>query len=319
MQESRQTLHRQWALLQQIPRAPGAVGTQILMTRLKELGFQVDVRTIQRDLLSLSTVFPLSSGEEGRAGRWFWSEEARVTELPGMSVHTAIAFRLAEEHLLPLLPKTTLQHLRGHFRRAKDLLRGQASNRFGLWPDKIGMITREPALLPPPSVSSAVQAAVEQALLDDRQLEVIHEYETKHERLTWKQVRSHLKKGKPAVIYPKLAKSYVVHPWGLVLRDRVFYLIGMVKDYPYLRHLTLHTISRARVLDEVARRPKGFRLQRYIRKEQFDADLIDEYLWCGWPEILKHDRHTYDQARSGKKRLTPRDFMKIGKKSEKRQ
>lgn len=241
------TVRRHWTLLQQIPRAPASIGTRTLATRLKELGYRVNVRTIQRDLVTLSTVFPLSSLEEGRAGHWFWSEDARVMDLPGMDVPTALAFRLAQEYLTPLLPQTTLRHLASHFRRAEELLTGQGANRFGLWPEKVCALTRGPVLLNP-VIPSGVQTAVEQALLDDRQLQVVY-------------------RAKDA----KDAKQYVVHPCGLVLRDGMMYLIGTLKDYPDLRHLALHRMTAAQVLDAPVRRPKRFTLRRYIREEQFFA------------------------------------------------
>jgi hypothetical protein len=168
-------------------------------------------------------------------------------DLPGMDAPTALAFRLAQEYATPLLPRTTLRHLAGHFRRAEELLAGHRSSRFGLWPEKVCAITRGPALLPP-VVPSGVQAAVEQALLDDRQLQIAY-------------------RAKDA----KDAKRYVVHPCGLVFRDGMMYLIGTVNEYSDLRHLALHRMTAAQVLDAPARRPKGFSLRRYICEEQFFA------------------------------------------------
>lgn len=247
MPVAKDTVRRHWTILQQIPRAPGSIGTRTLTARLKDLGYRVDVRTIQRDLVTLSTVFPLGSLDEGRAGRWFWSEDARVMDIPGMDAPTALAFRLAQEYVTPLLPQATLRHLAGHFRRAEELLAGQGANRFGLWPDKVCAITRGPALLHP-VVPSEVQTAVEQALLDDRQLQIVY-------------------RAKDAAD----AKRYVVHPCGLVLRDGMLYLIGTVKDYPDLRHLVLHRMTAAQVLDAPVRRPKGFSLRQYVCEEQFFA------------------------------------------------
>ena len=247
MQTVKDTLLRQWTMLQQIPRAPGAIGTTALAGRLMELGYPVDVRTIQRDLVKLSTVFPLSSMEEGRASRWFWDKEARVMDLPGMDVATALAFRLGQEYLTPLLPKTMLRHLSGHFRRAEELLTGRRASRLGLWPEKVCAITRGPALVQP-VIPPDVQTAVEQALLDDRQLEVVYRPKDVNE-----------------------TKRYVVHPCGLVLRDGMMYLIATLKDYPDLRHLALHRMTAAEVMDQAARRPKGFELRRYVRQEQFFA------------------------------------------------
>jgi len=189
----------------------------------------------------------LSSQAEGRASRWFWSRDARIMDLPGIDMPTALAFRLAKEYLSPLLPKTMLRHLDSHFRRAEELLTGQGTNRLGLWPEKVCAITRGPALLQP-VIPLGVQTAVEQALLDDRQLQVVYRPKDAND-----------------------TKRYVVHPCGLVFRDGMIYLIGTLKDYPDLRHLALHRMTDAEVLDLPARKPKGFELRRYVREEQFFA------------------------------------------------
>jgi predicted DNA-binding transcriptional regulator YafY len=247
MRTAKDTVRRQWILLREIPRAPRSIGTRTLGLRLNELGYRVDIRTIQRDLVTLSTVFPLSTVEEGRASRWFWGEDAPVMDVPGMDVPMALAFRLAQEHITPLLPQVIVRHLAGHFRRAGECLARGGANHFSLWPEKVCTVTRGPALVPP-MISQGVQGAVEQALIGDQQLEVV--YRAKQE---------------------KEAKQYVIHPCGLVIRDGIFYLIGTVKDYPDVRHLALHRMTTARVLSASARRPKGFTLKKYVREEQFFA------------------------------------------------
>ncbi len=244
MPTARDTVRRQWALLQEIPRAPGSIGTSALLVRLREQGYTVNVRTIQRDLNTLSTVFPLSSSEEGRASRWFWSEAAKVVDVPGLDVPTALAFQLAREYLQPLLPQVVHRRLAGHFQRAEECLRQETTNQLSLWPDKVCVISRGPALRPP-SINAAVQMAVEQALLHERQIQLV--YRSKH---------------------GDQPKRYVAHPCGLVIRDGVFYLIATLRDYPNLRHLALHRISIAEVMRDRAKRLSGFTLKKYVAKEQ---------------------------------------------------
>ncbi len=244
MPTARDAVRRQWALLKEIPRAPGSIGTSALLVRLKEQGYVVNVRTIQRDLITLATVFPLSSSEEGRASRWFWSEAAKVVDVPGLDVSTALAFQLAREYLQPLLPQVVHRRLAGHFQRAEECLSRQTTNQLSLWPDKVCVISRGPALRPPP-INAAVQMAVEQALLHERQLQLV--YRSKHD---------------------DQPKRYVAHPCGLVSRDGVFYLIATLRDYPDLRHLALHRISIAEVMRDRAKRPSGFTLKKYVAEEQ---------------------------------------------------
>jgi len=241
-------------MLQTIPRHPASVGTRELKEKLEEDGYRIDVRTIQRDLGRLSDVFALTCEEKGKALRWYWAEDARVMDIPGMESATALAFRLAQEHLAPLLPQSTLRHLEPHFRRAKEVLAPTRGNKLGLWPDKVLVIGHGTALTPP-SVTQDVQNAVYRALLEDRQIEV-----------TYKSKAS----DRP--------KSYPLNPLGLVFRDGVVYLVGMAKEYLDIRHFALHRMSTPKVLETSCRRPPEFNLHAYAKKEQFFAYPVSQGL-----------------------------------------
>ena len=179
--------------------------------------------------------------------RWFWLEDAKVMDIPGMDASMALAFRLAEEHLTLLLPQATLKHLEPHFQSAREIVSPGRGNRLGLWPDKVCVVGRGPELKPPP-IKSDVQDAVYRALLEDRQIEVTY-------------------KRKDA----EQPKSYPINPLGLVFRDGVVYLVGTAKDYPDVRHFVLHRMSAPKVLDTPCRRPPGFDLHAYVKQEQVFA------------------------------------------------
>ncbi len=241
-------------MLQKVPRAPGSIGTRELKAKLEEDGYEVDVRTIQRDLGKLSGLFPLASEERGKANRWCWAEGARVMDIPGMEPTAALAFRLAEEYLSPLLPQATLQHLGPHFKRAKEVLKPTRGSKLSLWPDKVLVIGHGPALTPP-HIRPEVQGAASRALLEDRQLEVTY-------------------KRKDA----EKPKSYPINPLGLVFRDGVVYLVGTAKEYPDVRHFALHRMSAPKVLNTSCRRPPGFNLHTYVKQEQFFAYPVSQGL-----------------------------------------
>ncbi len=256
MKEATDTILRQWSMLQKIPRAPRSIGTRELKAKIEEDGYGVDVRTIQRDLGKLSRLFPLASEERGKANRWFWAEDAKVMDIPGMEPTVALAFRLAEEHLVRLLPQATLKHLEPHFTRAKEILKPLRGTKLGLWPDKVLVIGHGPALTPP-HVRPEIQDAVSRALLEDRQIEVTY-------------------KRKDA----EQPKSYPVNPLGLVFRDGVVYLVGTAKEYPDVRHFVLHRMSAPKVLDAPCRRPPGFDLHTYVKQEQIFAYPVSRgHIW----------------------------------------
>lgn len=282
MKEATDTILRQWSMLQKVPRHPGSVGTRELKNQLEEEGFQVDVRTIQRDLGKLSILFPLANEEQGKAMRWFWPEDAKVMDIPGMEPAAALAFRLAEEYLGPLLPQATLKHLEPHFLRAKEVLVPPRGNRLGLWADKVRVIAWGPALFLP-KVRADVHDAVYQALLEDRQIEI-----------TYKRKDS------------EQPKTYPVNPLGIVFREGVVYLICTVKDYGDVRHLPLHRMSSAKMLDTPCLRPKGFDLDVFIKgNEALDYPMSREAMQL---KVLfdKHSAtHLEERPLSKNQRLTP--------------
>lgn len=76
---------RQWLILSLLPKAPRRIDAAALEERLKERGTPVHRRTIQRDLLELSAIFPLVSDERTKPYGWRWSEDAEfMCTLPAM-------------------------------------------------------------------------------------------------------------------------------------------------------------------------------------------------------------------------------------------
>ncbi|HYQ52825.1 MAG TPA: WYL domain-containing protein [Pseudomonas sp.] len=79
---TRATLSRQWALLRQLPsRSPGITSAE-LVWRLRDVGFSVSKRTVERDLNDLSLIFPLERNDKSIPFGWHWSAKA-VGELRG--------------------------------------------------------------------------------------------------------------------------------------------------------------------------------------------------------------------------------------------
>ncbi|MFJ4157831.1 WYL domain-containing protein [Pseudomonas sp. NPDC089752] len=79
---TRATLSRQWALLRQLPsRSPGTTSAE-LVWRLRDVGFNVSKRTVERDLNELSLIFPLERNDKSIPFGWHWSANV-VGELRG--------------------------------------------------------------------------------------------------------------------------------------------------------------------------------------------------------------------------------------------
>ena len=66
------TLSRQWQLLQLLPnRHPGSTCAELL-ARLEDAGHHTSRRTVERDLVELSQIFPLQINNKGTPQGWYW-------------------------------------------------------------------------------------------------------------------------------------------------------------------------------------------------------------------------------------------------------
>jgi hypothetical protein len=129
-----ETFLRQWLMSILIPRHPREKDAAALQRGLAEQGYSVSRRTIQRDLQDLSVQFPLRCDEHSKPFTWQWMAGGSVIDIPGMEPAAALAFRLAETYLKPLLPRSTLRYLDPHFRRAGEVLAGGKGAGIGMWP-----------------------------------------------------------------------------------------------------------------------------------------------------------------------------------------
>jgi predicted DNA-binding transcriptional regulator YafY len=234
------TVFRQIEILRMIPRHPRKVAVTEIHKRLARDDYNITVRSIQRDLLSLAGRFAITSDEAKPQG-WSWIGEP--IQLPTLDPQAALAFSLVEHFLKPLLPKATLSSIEPHFRSAQGVL--SSSPRLASWPDKIRILPRGLALQPP-KISAEIQSTIYDALFEERKV--------------------HMKYLPRDVAKPK---EYDVNPLGIVLRDQVSYLVCTLWDYEDVIQLALHRIREAALLDEPVHRPKDFTLDGYIREGAF--------------------------------------------------
>ena len=234
-----------------LPRHPDGIGTNALQSKLERDNpeYSVSLRTMQRDLERLSSIFPISCIERGRGKYWFWTEKDALTQIPDMGEPTALALRMAEEYLQAVLPPPTLKLLRPYFRHARAVL---ADTELGAWASKVRIIHRGPDLIPP-AVPTGVHDAVYEALLGGKQLRVMYR-----------------RRGSTA------SSERFLHPAGLVTRTGIIYLVASVGDYSDLRHFALHRMTGAQVLAEKARPASGFSLDQHVRADDAFAYPLSE-------------------------------------------
>jgi len=263
--KSYETLKRQWLLLNRMPHR-GRKGTKYFQEALREMGLDVSLRTIQRDLKELSRQFPLVSDEERISG-WKWSEDAAVFDIPGMDPHVALAFKMIDLHLGKMLPESCLGFLKPYGKRAGEVLNQLDDSGVAQWPKKIARISRH-LTLEPPEIDRFVLSTIYDGLLLEQQLEISYCNRVDNE-----------------------TQQGVVHPLGLVFVDNVAYLVCTFWEYHDLRQIALHRMSSAQLLDDPSRTPTGFKLKDYIASGKFDFPQTEGkiQLKCLFdPYVAKH-------------------------------
>jgi predicted DNA-binding transcriptional regulator YafY len=240
-------LLRQWRMLHLIPRSPRVIGTSELVDRLSDAGYEVDIRTVQRDLNTLSDVMPLVSDQRKPQG-WCWLATASQFNIPGLEPEAALAFQMAQAHLQSVLPASTLASLKPWFDSARVVL-DERSNTLAAWPHKIRVLARGlPVTIP--VILSEVQAAVYQAVLLDKKLSIVYERPGDKPDAGQLPVR-------------------VVSPLALVVRSGIVYLVCIHDGHADPRQLAMHRMRSAEMLTDAAARPDGFSIDGYIAEGEF--------------------------------------------------
>lgn len=241
MTTANNTLVRQWHILQKLPKAPRKISSAAICRSLDADGFAVSKRTVERDLILLAGAFPIECDSRDKPYGWSWGRDARPLSIPGLSLHEALTFELVRQHLTPLLPTSTLAHLRPYFDMASRTLESEGGQTAtSRWPDKVRAVPASQPLLPP-SVADGVQDAVYEALLNDRQIQIAYR-----------------KKGSTSTV------EYRVHPLAIVQRGQITYLVCSLNDNPDTRLLVLHRIESVAVLDAPVCRLADFDLDEYL-------------------------------------------------------
>lgn len=252
MKRSADTLFRLLTLLQKIPHSPQRKSTSELVSALRADGFELTVRTLQRDLNHLSAKFPLLADTEGKVNYWCWSDRDKILQIPTMLPSTALAFKLARDYLQPLLPTDTLYELTPYFMRADEVL---SNTTLADWSARVRTISKGP-LLQAPKISSEVQHVIYTALLEAKQCEVTYQALGKTD-----------------------GKVYLVNPLALVIRDQVIYLLATFWDYDDVRQLALHRIQKAQLCETPVQPVPGFDLDDYIKNQQgFAYPILDKQI-----------------------------------------
>ncbi|MGL5252620.1 MAG: helix-turn-helix transcriptional regulator [Moraxella sp.] len=246
------TTARQWQILSQLDRKRW-LGTTHIKEQLDLMGFDISLRTIQRDLNSLAERFPIEKNNTNPQG-WRWREDAPMQSLPHMNLSQAVAFSMIKHHLTQLLPPAILDELIPWFDLANRQLK--ESKVANTWLDRVRILSANQPLIPP-AVNHDAKEAVYQALFQNKQL-----------------IASYKARGREE------AQQYILNPLAIVQRGVVIYLIASRDDKSLeeVRQFALHRFESAEVSTVDAQTPTDFKLDHYLNTGAmgFNFPLFDQ-------------------------------------------
>ena len=232
------TTARQWQVLSQLQRNRW-VGTTHVYEQLILAGFDISLRTVQRDLNALAKRFPIEKNNANPQG-WRWEDDAPLQSLPHMNLSQAVAFNMVEANLSQLLPPVILDELFPWF----DLARRQLKNSkvTHSWIDRVRI---EPATQPlvAPHIDLESKDNIYHALFYQLQIKACYTRSNKSE-----------------------ASEYILNPIAIIQRGVIIYLLATRTDDSdnTIRTFALHRFATVEILESAAKTPDNFQLDNYL-------------------------------------------------------
>ena len=231
-------------LLRRIPRNRKISASEV-HEQLDAIGIHRDIRTIQRQLETLSERFDIERDDSNRPYGYRWKEQSRGLMLPYLSEHESLLLQLAHQHLENLLPVDTMRTLNGFFEQASRNLTFENNAKLAKqWLSKVRVVNTTQPLLPP-SIRAGVFETISHALYNNQWLEI--DYVNAEGKQTVKEVM----------------------PLGLAQQGTTLYLVCRFKDYDNERILALHRFNSVKASLRTFTYPKDFDLQRYDAQGRF--------------------------------------------------
>ena len=240
---------RQWEMLKLLPSHEPGMAISDIRQSLADLGYDVNRRTVERNLEALESLFPITHGD-GKPYGWYWTNK-KAFETLGLSITDALTLHLLGRFVKQLLPVATTRQLEPLFELAESKLATQAeSNEIARW---VSLVAVEGSGLPaiPPPINTVILETVQGALLKSEQLKI-----------------RYTKAGADT------AKEYTVNPIGLLQRGEKTYLVATNTKYSNPATYALHRIEKAERTSVPAVIPKDISLQRFV--DEGDAQFFNK-------------------------------------------
>ena len=244
---------RQIVTAELIPRYPRKISANQIQENLKDRGYDITLRSVQRDLQQLARIFPLISDESSIPFGWSWERAAPGHEFPSMDPVEALTFSLAAQYLEPLMPRANLKKIDEFFQRAEKVLLGDEKSKLSRWRKRVKVIP-ESIRFKLPNVKTKVRQVIYQAVYSGFKFKA--RYRKRGERK---------------------ASSRLINPLGIVVKGSMTYLICMIdQDFETPRYLPLQRFESAELLDAYSEDPPNFNLDEFIHENNLGFTFSKE-------------------------------------------
>ena len=247
---------RQIAMLELIPRSPRKTYIKEIKDKLSDRGFEIDERSIQRDLIALERTLPLVCDSRDKPYGWSWAKSSDGIQAPAMDPVEAFTLSLAEQYLEPLMPKASFKRIGILFDRANAVLKEQSPKLINRWRQRVRVLP-EMLRFKRPHIDNSVEQALYEAAFEAKQIKALYR-----------------KRGETK------SNTRLIHPLGLVMKGSINYLIGMMdEDEENPRRLPLHRFEQVTIIDKKSKEPKNFDLDKFIHINNLSFEFSKKLYW----------------------------------------
>lgn len=113
---------RQWHIIQKLVASEHYLSSQNIKDYLANIGIQSDIRTIQRDLQSLSELFPIECNKDDKPYSWRWQQLAHTKNK--LTLKQALVFVLIDKELHGVIPDDIFEVIKPLIVRSRYTLAG---------------------------------------------------------------------------------------------------------------------------------------------------------------------------------------------------
>lgn len=234
-----QTITRQWLILRKLPKRRPGITAREMTDHLALEGITVTKRTVERDLVELSRLFPLETTEKGTPIGWRWRQDA-VQALPGIDLVEALSLALVGDLLSQTLPSSLHRSISARVNDARSKLAALPGHTIASWSQLARYLPAGMPLLPP-KVSPDILTCVEEALIARKQIVVSYQ--------------------SAAASAPR---DFIMHPLALLSHGSTPYLLASLGEGTKLWQYPLHRFLTAELLKEDSWRPPDFDLDQFL-------------------------------------------------------